>query len=55
MGNTCITRVCTSTLYQTLVVNYSLTKVNSHFKNDSAIPNSSKLYIINTGVGGNQT
>jgi len=55
MGNTCITGVCASTLYRTLVVNYSLTKVNSHFKNDSATPNSSELCIINTGVGGNQT
>ena len=55
IGNACITGVCASTLYRTLVVNYSLTKVNSHFKNDSVTPNSSKLCIINTGVGGNQT
>ena len=54
IGNACITGVCTSTLYRTLVINYSLTKVNSHFKNDSVTPNSSELCIINTEVGGNQ-
>lgn len=54
-GNAYINGICASTLYRTLAINFSLTKVNSHFKDDSATPNFSALSICTTGVGGNQT
>lgn len=41
--------ICTSTLYRTLVIYFSLTKVNFHFKNDSATLVSSSISILNTG------
>ena len=36
MGKICINGIQTSTLYRILVIYFSLTKVNLHFKNDSA-------------------
>ena len=36
MGKTCINGIQASTLYRILVIYFSLTKVNLHFKNDSA-------------------
>ena len=36
MGKTCINGIQASTLYRILVIYFSLTKVNLHFKNDPA-------------------
>ena len=36
MGKICINGIQTSTLYRILVIYFSLTKVNLHYKNDSA-------------------
>jgi hypothetical protein len=55
MGKKHIDGICTSTLYRTLVVYSSLTKVNFHFKNDSATLVSSSISISNTGDEDKQT
>ena len=47
--------ICISTLYRTLAISLSLTKVNFHFKNDSATLVFSALSIVNTGDEGKQT
>lgn len=55
MGKVCINGICISTLYRTLVIYFSSTKVNFHFKNDSATLVFSALSIINAGDEGKQT
>ena len=54
MGKRHINGMCTSTLYRTLAIFFSLTKVNFHLKNDSATPVSSVVRISNTGDGDKQ-
>jgi|SRR6267154_100003 len=55
MGKMHIDGICTSTLYRTLAIYFSLTKVNFHFKNDSATLIFSVLSISNTGDEDKQT
>lgn len=55
MGKIYVNGICISTLYRTLVIFFSLTKVNFHFKNDSATLVFSALSNINTGDEGKQT
>ena len=49
MGKTCINGIQASTLYRILVIYFSLTKVNLHFKNDSATLVFSALSFLITG------